>query len=196
MNKEEFLAQILTIKEVSMATISEDGKPTNRIMDIMYVEEDCPYFLTARGKKVFQELERNPYVSLAVCKESKAYSLSGSVEKADRRYLRILMDRNPFMYEIYPGDAKEILEVFCIKSWRGEFFDLNQRPIYRQSFTNRIKDEEANTYRIIKQKCNGCGLCLTHCPQKCINIQTKEIQKEHCLKCGACKNICTNHAII
>lgn len=39
------------------------------------------------------------------------------------------------MKEIYPDEiSREVLEVFQIDKCQGEYFDLSQKPIYRQSF--------------------------------------------------------------
>lgn len=43
--------------------------------------------------------------------------------------------KNPYMKEIYPDEiSREVLEVFQIDKCQGEYFDLSQKPIYRQSF--------------------------------------------------------------
>lgn len=50
MDKKQFLDDIIRIHSVSVATIDSDNKPAIRIIDMMYLENDCLYFLTARGK--------------------------------------------------------------------------------------------------------------------------------------------------
>ena len=46
-------------------------------------------------------------------------------------------------------------------------------------------------------KCIGCKLCYSKCPQKCIDISKKPvvIRQEHCLHCGNCYEICPARAI-
>ena len=195
METDVFLKQIINIKDVALSTISLDGKPANRIIDMMYLENNCLYFLTARGKKLYEELQNIPYVSITVCRYNKAYSLSGYVEKVDRSYLKILFDHNRFMYGTYPGDTKNILEVFRIYSWNGEYFDLTKKPIYRQSFSYNAKKGKNSIYQINKDKCMLCGKCLNVCPQKCIDLKNKEIHEANCLRCGACLEICPYKAV-
>lgn len=46
-------------------------------------------------------------------------------------------------------------------------------------------------------RCIGCRLCFSKCPQKCIDITRKPavIVQEHCLYCGNCFEICPARAI-
>ncbi|WP_077853153.1 4Fe-4S binding protein [Clostridium felsineum] len=46
-------------------------------------------------------------------------------------------------------------------------------------------------------KCIGCRICYSKCPQKCIDISVKSvvIKQENCLYCGNCFNICPKHAV-
>ena len=58
--------------------------------------------------------------------------------------------------------------------------------------------DEKDAVIINPDKCIGCKLCYSRCPQKCIDIEKKPvvIQKEHCLHCGNCFEICPVHAIV
>lgn len=194
MDMSTFLNQILFIKDTALSTVSLDGTPRNRIIDIMYLENNSLYFLTARGKNLYQELIRYPYASIAVCKNKQAYSLSGKVEQADKSYLKKLFDCNPFMYDLYKGKTANILEVFRFVSWSGEFFDLNCSPIYRKSFSYNSKEKTG--YRINPSVCNSCGRCRSVCPSQCISVYDKIIVSAHCLSCGACLEACPFNAII
>lgn len=195
MNTQEFLNKIIEIKDTALATISLDGRPSNRIIDMMYMEDNCLYFLTARGKNLYRELLNKPYVSVTVCKQNKAYSLYGYVEIVDRKYLKVLFDHNRFMYGTYPGETSKVLEVFRIYSWNGEFFDLTKKPIYRQSFQFNSKETKEVKYQIDKTKCVTCGKCMKVCPQKCIDLDSKIIHENNCLRCGACLEICPVKAV-
>ncbi len=52
-------------------------------------------------------------------------------------------------------------------------------------------------YAVDKQKCNGCGNCLSHCPQGAITMSGPDayIDPELCDGCGTCVNYCPRNAI-
>lgn len=65
MDKKEFLNNILKIHSVAVSTIDKNGLPSSRIIDMMYIEDDCLYFLTARGKNFYNEIKANNYIALS-----------------------------------------------------------------------------------------------------------------------------------
>lgn len=57
---------------------------------------------------------------------------------------------------------------------------------------------ELITYRIIENKCTGCGVCLRNCPVKAITGERKQphvISQNLCIKCGICFDSCKFDAI-
>ncbi len=52
-------------------------------------------------------------------------------------------------------------------------------------------------YVVDKQKCNGCGNCLSHCPQGALTMSGPDayIDPELCDGCGICVNYCPRNAI-
>ena len=93
------------------------------------------------------------------------------------------------MKEIYPDEiSREVLEVFQIDKCQGEYFDLSQKPIYRQSFVVNESLKKSGYY--VGEGCIGCKMCYRVCPQKCIDISSKPvvILQDHCLHCGKCHN--------
>lgn len=49
-----------------------------------------------------------------------------------------------------------------------------------------------------KQKCTGCGICVTVCPQHVIKMVDKKAELKHypsCMECGACRLNCEYNAI-
>ena len=196
MDKQEFLNNILKIHSVSVATVDKEGKPSSRIIDMMYIEDNCLFFLTARGKNFYNEITKNNYIALSCQKYNKAYSLKGYVEQVDHRYLDTLFNNNRYMWGTYPKNTRNILEVFKIYKWSGEYFDVTSKAITRISFTHNMEELNIGNY-IVTDKCINCKKCFNVCPQKCIRFGEKaKIIKENCLRCGACSEICPTKAII
>ncbi|MDP2982766.1 MAG: NADH-quinone oxidoreductase subunit NuoF [Candidatus Latescibacter sp.] len=55
------------------------------------------------------------------------------------------------------------------------------------------------TYRIDREKCNGCTVCAKNCPQNAISGEKKEphtINPDLCTKCGVCFEKCKFEAVI
>ncbi|OGN92205.1 MAG: NADH dehydrogenase [Chloroflexi bacterium RBG_13_50_10] len=54
-------------------------------------------------------------------------------------------------------------------------------------------------YYIIEEKCPGCGLCVTACPQEAITSMGKKkpvvLDESKCIKCGACYDVCKLGAV-
>ncbi len=62
------------------------------------------------------------------------------------------------------------------------------------------------TYKVIKDKCFGCGMCAKQCPASAISrtdyvapgkkLAAFEIDTTKCVKCGACEGVCRFKAIV
>lgn len=126
-----------------------------------------------------------------------AVSVRGKVKEIDSERLKKLLDKNPYMYEIYPTEqSRSVLTVFCLYDGCGEWFDLSKTPIERFSFSFGGNLTESGGY-FITDKCIGCKKCLSVCPQNCIELNAQAtIREEHCLHCGNCMRICPAKAVI
>ena len=126
------------IRDVSFATVDEKGAPQIRIIDIMLAEPGAVVFCTARGKDFYRQLTHDGRV--AVCgltRDFKMISLSGRARRlpdADQRaWVDRIFEANPSMNDVYPGDARYVLEAFALDNGDLEFFDLGVSPINRCS---------------------------------------------------------------
>lgn len=55
--KEDYLKLLVEdIHSAMMATIGADGHPQTRVIDMMLYDEQCVYFLTAKGKAFYAQL--------------------------------------------------------------------------------------------------------------------------------------------
>ena len=190
------------IHSAVFATVDREGRPVTCAIDIMDWAEDGLYFLTAKGKNFYQRLKENENVALTAMKgsttlSSVAVSVQGKAKEIGPGKLSDLFRKNPYMEKIYPdARARSALTVFKIYEGTGEWFDLSKRPIERASFSfggARAKD----TGYFVTDRCIGCKLCYSKCPQKCIDLTQKPvvIAQAHCLHCGNCYEICPARAI-
>lgn len=129
------------IHTVVVATVDDEGLPVTAAIDMMYADDGSVYFLTAKGKNLYDRLKNRKYLALTGMKGQDtmsrvALSLRGTVREIGEEKLEILLDKNPYMYEIYPTEeSRKALSVFQIYEGVGEWFDLSKRPIERNSFS-------------------------------------------------------------
>jgi uncharacterized pyridoxamine 5'-phosphate oxidase family protein/Pyruvate/2-oxoacid:ferredoxin oxidoreductase delta subunit len=196
MKIEEYFNILREIKDVSFATIDENGHPQVRIIDVMIAENEKLYFVTARGKDFYKQLEEKQEVAITgLNKNYKTVRLSGKVKKLEKSWIDKVFDENPSMNDVYPGESRYILDAFCLYEGHGEFFDLSVSPIFRESFSfgnGKIKKKGF----IISEECIGCNSCKKACPQQCISEETPYvITQSNCLHCGLCLERCPVKAI-
>lgn len=187
--------EILTedIHSVVVATLNAKGQPETRVIDMMLYDEQGLYFLTARGKSFYCQLTQQGYVSLSGTKAKRAVRVDGKVRSIGHEKLSKIFTHNPYMAKIYPGDTREVLEVFQLYEGTGEFFDISD-PAHIERGTFAIgKATAAATGYQVSEACIGCRRCLSVCPQACIAIGKDgraKIDAAHCLSCGRCVEVC------
>lgn len=203
MNVQEYFALIVDrIHSVVFATVDGEGRPVTCAIDIMDYDENGLYFLTAKGKNFYDRLKANAAVAFTAMKGEDtlscvAVSVQGKAKELGPDRLPDLFRKNPYMEKIYPDvRSHSALTVFQIYEGTGEWFDLSQLPVERFAFAFGGAQMEKTGY-FVTDKCIGCKLCYSKCPQKCIDITQKPviIEQEHCLHCGNCFEICPARAI-
>lgn len=184
-----------------MATCDNQGHPVTCAVDIMDYDENGLYFLTAKGKNFYNRLKEGGYLALTgIHGESTmtriAVSVCGKVREIGEDRLQRLLDKNPYMYEIYPSEqSRKALSVFCLYEGKGEWFDLSKKPMERFSFAFGGEQAAANEY-FVTDDCVGCGKCRDVCPQNCIDIKDKAVIRwNNCLHCGNCVVVCPVGAV-
>ena len=142
MSAEQYLQMIQQdIHSVVFATIDENQFPVTCVIDIMLADKDGLYFLTAKGKAFYERLQNQPVISITGMigndtLSSKSVTLRGEVREIGQGLLSEIFEKNPYMKAIYPNAAsRTALTVFQIYKGSGEFFDLSQKPIFRERFS-------------------------------------------------------------
>lgn len=203
MTTTEFLTYLQKdIHSAVFATVDENGLPQTCVIDLMLLDENGLYFLTAKGKRFYEHLIERSYVAVSGMKgqdtrSTVAISLQGKVKSVGQERLNEIFEKNPYMASIYPTPkSRSALEVFCIYEAEGEYFDLGQNPVYRQSFAYGGAAIHETGYQIDKSKCIGCQGCRSVCPAQCISKAVpREIDRSRCLHCGNCFHICPVKAV-
>lgn len=138
MNYLEFLEK--KIHSVVAATTDKNGLPQTCVIDVMDSDENGIYFLTASFKDFYKRLKQTEYIALTGIKgedtmSSISISVCGKVKEIGQARLKRLLDKNPYMYDIYPTEEKRLfLTVFQLYDGIGEWYDLSILPAKSGTF--------------------------------------------------------------
>ena len=203
METKDYLAYVVDqIHRTIVATVDDAGLPVTAAIDMMDYDDSSLYFLTAKGKGFYDRLKKREFLAFTAMKgedtmSTVAVSIRGKVRELGSELLPRLFEKNSYMAEIYQTEeSKSALTVFQIYEGTGEWFDLSKKPIERASFTFGGAEKVEEGY-FATDKCIGCKLCYSKCPQKCIDISVKPviIHQNNCLHCGNCYEICPAGAV-
>lgn len=185
---------------LAFATVDAEGAPQIRNISAIHYEPDAIYFYTARGKNFCQELLADGRVQvLCYTKYKEMIRLSGKAypvsDEEQIKWRDRIFEEQPYLSNVYPGDTRSIGIIFCIDRAEVEYFNLGVNPIFRDVYTFGNAEIHKKGYDIT-ESCIGCGTCVKHCPQRCIEAgKPYVIQQNNCLHCGNCYKHCPVKAI-
>ena len=82
----------------------------------------------------------------------------------------MLFLKNSHIWNVYPGDTKDIGIIFCIDSGEIEYFNLGVNPIFRDIYHLGNATINPKGY-YITEACISCGKCKVKCPQRVVHIK-------------------------
>lgn len=186
---------------LSLATVDEAGAPQIRCVSAVHYEPDAVYFLTARGKEMARQLERDGRIQTLVhTRFNEMIRMSGVAtvvpEQEQGRWIDVIYAEQPYLANVYPGATRKINVIYKVGHITIDYFNLGVRPIERAVFSLDGTPAPAGGYQIDAERCIGCGTCAASCPQGCIVAgDAYRIEAEHCLHCGACAEACPAGAV-
>ena len=132
--RECFRRIVEDIHTTVVATTDDEGLPVTCIIDMMDFDDDGLYFLTNVGKAFYERLVARGYLALSATDgkptmECTAVTLSGRVSEVDDAVLQRLMEKNPYMYELYPTEERRAtLRAFRIHNGSGNIYEMAVKP--------------------------------------------------------------------
>lgn len=193
------LQKLQYVGVLAFATVDEHGAPQIRNISAIHYEPNAMYFFTAKGKDFCRQLLSDGRVQiLGYTKFKEMIRLSARAKPAadQQKWIDLIFEEQPYLSNVYPGDTRTLAGiVFEIADAEIEYFHLGVNPIFRESYTIGGGHTTPKGYQIT-DACIGCGTCVEHCPQRCIEAGTTyQIQQEHCLHCGNCYVVCPVQAV-
>ena len=200
MDLQTCLKKMELVGVLAFATVDNEGAPQIRNISAIHYEPDAIYFYTARGKNFCQELLADGRVQvLCYTKYKEMIRLSGKAyavsDEEQIKWRDRIFEEQPYLSNVYPGDTRSIGIIFCIDKAEVEYFNLGVNPIFRDVYTLGGAEIHEKGYDIM-ESCIGCGTCVKHCPQRCIEEgKPYVIRQNNCLHCGNCFENCPVKAV-
>jgi len=124
---EEALQFLRDNKEVAFATMGGGNRPKIRVFQIMKTEGTTLYFATAPTKRVYAELQENPFVEILARKDNISVRVAGTaVFDVPDDTCREIYVTNPVLPRLYADYMN--LSFFRVEIEDLDYFDLTPTP--------------------------------------------------------------------
>lgn len=191
--REKTFELIGKIRFMPAATVNGE-QPESRILDFNRLSNGELYFMTSRGKPVYEQLLERPQLVMNTLIDER-YSLRMSAwveEEQNEKIWEEFFLLNPGTKEMYRKNF-QVVALFHVARGEGEIFHLyaNER-IRRLRFAFGGEEKKPMTYHIT-EKCTGCGSCMENCVEQAIYEDEEgkfHIREMDCDDCGICYTKC------
>lgn len=179
------LQKLLYVGVLAFATVDACGNPQVRNISAVHYVPDAIYFFTARGKDFCRELLADGRVQiLGYTKYKEMIRVSARAvpvpQTEQEKWVDTIFSEQPYLFNVYPGDTRNIGMVFVIRDAQIEYFHLGVHPIFRENYAMGQGQLISKGYEIT----NACtSLSEAYCPAElkwqaiCINGDIGEILK-------------------
>lgn len=121
-----------TNKEVAFATV-EDCKPKIRVFQIMKQDGHTLYFVTAPGKEVYRQLQKNPNIEILAMRDNVSVRVAGqAVFNVDDKTAQEIYAANPVLPRLYK--AYTDLVYFRLPITTLDYYDLTPTPPLQEHY--------------------------------------------------------------
>lgn len=121
-----------TNKEVAFATM-EDCKPKIRVFQIMKQDGHTLYFVTAPGKEVYRQLQKNPNIEILAMRDNVSVRIAGqAVFNVDDKTAQEIYAANPVLPRLYK--AYTDLVYFRLPITTLDYYDLTPTPPLQEHY--------------------------------------------------------------
>ena len=84
--------------------------------------------------------------------------------------------------------------ISTLKYFKNEYIEHIEKKLCSSKVCNNLLE-----YKILQDKCIGCGVCKVNCPVNAISGEVRNphfIDQEKCTKCGTCMKVCRFNSIV
>lgn len=130
----DYFSKLKDMRVASFATVTKEGEPRNRMINIGVANEEGIFFMTSPKTDFYQQLQENPHVALTAFSQEQGVqviTVEGKVRELGKDRLEEILKGNRFVKAVYPDQAeRQLVRAFQIYEGRG----------YYRSLTAGIKD--------------------------------------------------------